>query len=425
MEYKQNSASAWIAEMLGWENLEGLKVLIVGSMPEQDPWQFSDAGASVTKWMEDAVPLENPWNIPDHTRFDLACFFGVFDKIYNCDPLLRYLPYLAGAVIIDPAPDDQQIVAKLIAQGEFEVNCLPVTWTSHGNGLFARESYSNGRVRTPLFLHVHIPKCAGISFNRLLEERFVHSHLNIYPDGLWFSFTPDQLGRVVHDNPGLMSIASHGLRQYPPVIAGRPALYTCFLRDPVEQFLSYVTYVKKNYRSLRPIHKTVLPPDADQMSVRDLATWIIEAKEEDVPFRDNYCIRFLTRHVIPAQIRGTLIRNGMDLTGKLHPELNLELALKILDQFLLVGICELMDESLRLLRHKLLPYGIDLHRQLKMPYENISREYRDDIDWLNENDLLGKRVLKSLEIDRKLYEIMRSRFVAQLAEIEIAKKISV
>jgi hypothetical protein len=45
------------------------------------------------------------------------------------------------------------------------------------------------------------------------------------------------------------------------------------LRNPVDQFISYITYTKKNYQDLQhdqPL-MSCLPPDLPSMSVRDIA----------------------------------------------------------------------------------------------------------------------------------------------------------
>ena len=85
----------------------------------------------------------------------------------------------------------------------------------------------------PLFVHVHIPKCAGTSFNALLRESFGSAHADVYSPQPDSAYETAYLDELVTTRPNLISIASHSIRRYPRTLGGRRALYACFLRDPL------------------------------------------------------------------------------------------------------------------------------------------------------------------------------------------------
>ena len=73
-----------------------------------------------------------------------------------------------------------------------------------------------------------------------------------------------------------------------------------------------------------------------------------------------------------------------------------------------------MDDSWRLLRHKLQGAGIQLPA-LPIGRSNASKYGDENLIWLNEEDEIGRQVLISLREDMRLYRWARSRFDQQLA----------
>ena len=265
----------------------------------------------------------------------------------------------------------------------------------------------------PILVHVHIPKCAGTSLGAVLRASFPGRHLDVYAPFTDLVYTPDQLSRLLRDNPQLVSIASHAIRVYPSLINGRTALYVCFLRDPVEQFLSYLTYIKKQYSTLSPPHRLVVPPKCDRLSMRRIAEWLV-THSDDVPFRQNYTIRFLTERLFLQQVE-PLPNSPLHLSlTSFYEKINLDLAMSVLERFLFVGIVDQMETSLHVLQQKLAPYGLVLETTT-VPMDNVSRDYREDLGWMTESDRVGKLVLDSLADDIRLYEHIRRSF-ARMAE---------
>jgi hypothetical protein len=118
-------------------------------------------------------------------------------------------------------------------------------------------------------------------------------------------------------------------------------LYVTFLRDPIQQFVSYMTHVKKHYSAITS--KSLLeavPPDAPRLALREFAKWLL-TQDRDIPFRENHNVNFFSRHSAPAA-----------------PD-RLEAAKAALDGFFFVGITERMEDSMRKLRALTREAGLD------------------------------------------------------------------
>jgi hypothetical protein len=167
-------------------------------------------------------------------------------------------------------------------------------------------------------------------------------------------------------------------------------LYVTFLRDPIQQFVSYMTHVKKHYSAITS--KSLLeavPPDAPRLALREFAKWLL-TQDRDIPFRENHNVNFFSRHSAPAA-----------------PD-RLEAAKAALDGFFFVGITERMEDSMRKLRALTREAGLDFPPG-PIPVENTSAEYRDDLSWINPDDEVGSLLLRSVEKDRQLYDWAAAR----------------
>jgi len=180
------------------------------------------------------------------------------------------------------------------------------------------------------------------------------------------------------------------VRVFPHWLAAREVLYVTFLREPVQQFLSYMTHMKKHYAGLTS--KSLLeavPPDAPQLSLRDFARWLL-ANKRDVPFRENHNVNFFARHSAPTAAD------------------RLEAAKAALEGFFFVGITERMEASVARLRSLARAAGLDFPPG-PLPVENTSAEFRDDLSWIHPDDEVGSMLLQSVEKDRQLYEWAMAR----------------
>jgi hypothetical protein len=247
-----------------------------------------------------------------------------------------------------------------------------------------------GREATPVLAHIHVPKCAGTSFRVLLETFFGPRHLGLYVNDTYFVYGDDALRSYLLHDPEIWGFSSHHVRVFPRWLAGRELLYVTFLRDPIQQFVSYMTHIKKHYSGItsESLLKAV-PPDAPQRTLREFARWLL-TQDRDIPFRENHNVNFFARHSAPAA-----------------PD-RLEAAKAALDRFFFVGITERMEESMCKLRALTREAGLDFPPG-PIPVENTSADYRDDLGWINPDDEVGSLLLRSVEKDRQLYDWAAAR----------------
>ncbi|MGA2588354.1 MAG: sulfotransferase family 2 domain-containing protein [Bryobacteraceae bacterium] len=242
---------------------------------------------------------------------------------------------------------------------------------------------TSGTEPLPVLAHIHVPKCAGTSFRYLFENYFGSAHLRLYVNDTYFVYTEDALRHYLLAAPESRAFSSHHVRTYPRWLAGREMLYITFLRDPIQQFVSYMTHIKKHYAGITS--KSLLaavPPDAPKLTLREFASWLL-THDRDIPFRENHNVNFFARHTSTAAD-------------------SLEAAKSALAGFFFVGITERMDESMRKLRSLAHAAGLDFPPD-PLSFENTSNDYRDDLSWINPADQVGAKLLRSVEKDQQLY----------------------
>jgi sulfotransferase famil protein len=242
----------------------------------------------------------------------------------------------------------------------------------------------------PVLAHIHVPKCAGTSLRNLLERHLGTKHMRLYVDDTYFVYADSEVRISLLSDPHMRAFSSHHVRRFPPWLAGHRMLYVTFLRDPVEQFVSYMTHIKKHYAGITAQSLLeAVPPDTPRLGLRDFAKWLL-TNERDVPFRENHNVNFFARHTAP---------NAAD---RLHAAKN------ALEGFLFVGITECMDESMRQLRALAESAGLDFPADA-IAVENTSNELRDDLSWIHPSDEVGSLLLRSVELDRQLYDWAAAR----------------
>jgi hypothetical protein len=243
---------------------------------------------------------------------------------------------------------------------------------------------------SPVLAHIHVPKCAGTSLRILLTRHFGPRHLPLYIDDTYFVYGEEALRSYLLQDPQILGLSSHHVCAFPRWLAGREMLYLTFLRDPIQQFVSYMTHVKKHYAAITS--KSLLeavPPDAPQLTLREFARWLV-THDRDIPFRENHNVNFFSRHSAPAA-----------------PD-RLAAAKAALDGFFFVGITERMEESMAKLGALARGASLDFPSG-PIPVENTSAEYRDDLSWINTDDEVGALLLRSVEKDRQLYDWAAAR----------------
>jgi len=243
---------------------------------------------------------------------------------------------------------------------------------------------------TPVLAHIHVPKCAGTSFRALLERYFGPRHLGLYINDTYFVYGDETLRSYLLQDPEIRVFSSHHVRVFPHWLAGREVLYVTFLRDPIQQFVSYMTHIKKHYAGITSESLLeAVPPDAPQLTLREFARWLL-TQDRDIPFRENHNVNFFARHSAPASLD------------------RLEAAKAALDGFFFVGITERMEESMSKLRALARTAGLDFPPG-PIPVENTSADYRDDLGWIHPGDEVGSLLLRSMEKDRQLYNWAAAR----------------
>lgn len=264
----------------------------------------------------------------------------------------------------------------------------------------------------PLFVHVHIHKCAGTAFNELIRKTFAPRHLDAYIADPFHTYQRAELDDLVRQWPAVRSIASHSIRMFPECIGGRQPLYVCLLREPVDWFVSYLTYAQAHFDELTPEHAATFPPGAAKMPLGELA----DAMAQRFIARPAiYCtfIRYLAESAFRHALSGIMDvpPNDSPLTGKvaaLFNESGLAMAQRILSRFFFVGIVERMNESIAALRRKLETVGIVLADE-PVTERNVTRHRRDDLRWLEKDHPTGIAIRRLLADDLKLYEWARLR----------------
>lgn len=291
--------------------------------------------------------------------------------------------FAIGFTEADPA---SEIRAALRESG---IACLGLdsvcSGPGHGRELFAFGEKALAAGPPPLLAHIHVPKSAGTSLRNLLERYMGPKHVGLYVDDTCFVYSEAALRSWLLGNPAVRACSSHHIRSFPRWLAGREMRYVTVLRDPVEQFVSYMTHIRKHYATITA--KTLLesvPPDAPRLSLREFAAWLLK-NERDVPFRENHNVNFFSRYSSP----GALDR--------------LEAAKSALSEFFFVGIAERMDESVAKLHALAESAGLDFPPG-PVGIENTSNEFRRDLGWIDPADEIGSMLLDSLRLDRQLYD---------------------
>jgi len=302
-------------------------------------------------------------------------------------------PGLLAAGFAETPDAPRQIQDAFVECGDGAVRYESLTMSPGGaRRLFALaqighvEGAGQGRTATqPVFAHIHIPKCAGTSLRVLMTRHFGPRHLLLYVDDTYFVYGEDSLRSYLLQDLAIWGFSSHHVRAFPRWFAGREMLYVTFLRDPIQQFVSYMTHIKKYYETItsRSLLDAV-PPDTPRLTLREFARWLV-TNDRDIPFRENHNVNFLARHNSPAAAD------------------RLDAAKRALEQFVFVGITERMDESMSKLQAQARKAGLDFPTD-PIPSENISNDYRDDLSWIHPDDEVGRLLFRSVELDRQLYD---------------------
>jgi hypothetical protein len=267
-------------------------------------------------------------------------------------------------------------------------------------------------ISKPLIVHVHVPKTAGTSLNTLLGLWFGPRHSNLYHPQPNHWYSEAELNEYVAARPEMISLSSHSIRLFPPLIADRPVFYYCFLREPLDLLVSTFTYLKKNYHNLSPEHRARLPLETPTMDLRDLISYRL-GRDQGERFPGNWLNRFFAEpsFVAKRQWLGTAKPDSAEEAAE-FARVCLPISMTSLDRFLFVGLTERFEEGVNQLRDRLGAMGISTGGQ-PVPKENISKELRSDESWIRSGEGLGPRIQEALRLDIPLYRYGAGLFSGQ------------
>jgi hypothetical protein len=266
----------------------------------------------------------------------------------------------------------------------------------------SRQEDARRRLVDPVILHIHVPKCGGTAFCNFLKDHYGSAHLSLYASDEFFIYTEKELVRYLADR-NVRSISTHRVRTFPERLAGRDLLYITFLRNPIDQFISYITYVKKNFQDLRHDQALMacLPPDVASLSIREIAHWIL-TRDAEINFQENFTVNFFSRYTLCDS------PNGLDIAQ--YRKQRLATAKKVLEDFLFVGCADDMNRSISLLRKRVEAANLPFPPG-EIPFENMSLDFRGDLSWINSDDEVGSLLLDSVREDQQLYDWAQIRLL--------------
>jgi hypothetical protein len=260
-----------------------------------------------------------------------------------------------------------------------------------------------------LFVHVHVPKCAGTSLWYWLARHNPGAHGFLYPNvPPSFYYDAGAIAELGIADTALRCMSSHYFRVFPARCAERDMRWFTLLRDPLEHYVSWARYMRKVYPDITdPEQRVNVPPAADQLSLRDFTAWILD-QPDDVPFRENYQTNYFASYEWRT-------RTGRGPTpGELQPRWSPEdwadyrrergaLARAVLDGFAIVGTVERMAETLQVLAQRAPGWGLRIGPLDDVGHINATRSGDRNVEWISADDPVGRRLLASLEEDRALY----------------------
>lgn len=248
----------------------------------------------------------------------------------------------------------------------------------------------------PILAHIHVPKCGGTAIRNFLQDHFGQEHyLVLYVQDTFFVYSEHELATHLKDR-AIQGFSSHYVRTFPERLAGRDVVYITFLRNPIDQFISYLTFVKKNYVGLQADEQLMscLPPAFPLLSVREAARWIL-TQDREVNFRENFTVNYFARFMLRRVV-------GQSISDHYYRQNRLAAAKQVLQRFFFVGVIEQMERSISVLRKLMGQFGLEFPPG-EVPIENTSFELRGDLGWIRTDDEVGSLLLESVREDQQLY----------------------
>jgi hypothetical protein len=238
---------------------------------------------------------------------------------------------------------------------------------------------------TRIYVHLHIPKNAGQTFDNILRRIFGSRLREVIEARPGQVLTLDEKRRILTEAPDTRAITGHAFRYPAPEVAGTEFRYLTFLRHPVARLVSLYAY-EQEQETHQPGHSSHGP----------IEHWI-EARLRE----DNALTNFQTYHLL-----------GLQSPADFEPEAGLARAKQMVDELCLVGITERFDDSLILLARRVrLPLYALCYRRV-----NVTRSQ----DRFPISESVRRRLLELNQIDMQLFDYARGKFETELARIQPA-----
>jgi hypothetical protein len=231
------------------------------------------------------------------------------------------------------------------------------------------------------YIHIHVPKNAGSTFNAILARRFGGRYLSDYKYPPGYILSEAEKREYVLAHPECECIGNHVFRFPGPPLPEVTYRYLTFLRHPVPRLVSLYAYERKT-------------SDPSHCSHRPLEEWL----DIRLTSRDSALTNYQTYHIC-----------GLDDPVKM----SFDLARRTLEQFDFVGILEDFDNSLLLLA-----------RSLGWPLDDLY--YRKVNETKSEstvavNSQTRQRILDLNQLDLQLYEYGLERHRRNLSSMSRAR----
>ena len=268
---------------------------------------------------------------------------------------------------------------------------------------FAVEPKQPGtKKKLPLFIHYHIFKNAGTSFEWALEKAFGRRFRQFDSPDPRGVVSARQIARLVRNEPDLYAISSHQATPPPPRILGRQVITSILIRDPIARIGSIYAFERTQHANTPGAIK------AKELDFRRYVEWRLEAT--------------------PAALCNfqVLVCSGRHRT--VCSKRDLEAAVIRLDSIEIVGTVARYEEWMALAQWHLQQHFPDL--SLLSVHHNRSStggiESEAHIFERLTEDLgteLTRELLSRNELDMTLHQIADSLLSRRLAEREIAVKL--
>lgn len=268
---------------------------------------------------------------------------------------------------------------------------------------------AQSRTALPVFVHVHVPKCGGTTVNLLLERWFGKGFERWYssiPERIW---SLSEMETFVAARPHLRCFASHEIREFPQVLAGRPALYFTLLREPVDRVVSCAKHLIRECATPNPSFEWYLPAKNTALDVPSvLRGWIDTATgpNRKTHVEASSLARFFFHCSLAAlqglgQVTGTPCES--DRCEGHDDQVAFALALTELKRFFFVGDFAHLQRDLARLAASLQRFGVPATAEV-VPHERRSTEGGFGSD--AEEAEIRRRLRAVLPIDVALYETL-------------------